>query len=163
MQGVRVRIPNIHSWARITRPSPREHFGILHVQLERRSKTPPSTDFTLSAYHTPRYLKQWLVLGFSASGVYGLPTLTATTPSNSTRTMSGSTSYLVALPIEILERALLCLPGKDIVKIQTVRRIKTSSRGVVYFSLGQLALSRPRSYIARPTVPMRPFRHRYDR
>ena len=80
--------------------------------------------------------------------------------------MHTSTSYLVTLPIEILERTLLDLPGQDIVKMQAVRRIKAYSRWIVDFflrDLGQPALSRPHSYIARPTAPVRPFRHRFDR
>jgi len=76
------------------------------------------------------------------------------------------TSHLVTLPIEILELTLLYLPGQDVIKVQAVWSIKVNSRRIVDFvlrDLGQPVLSRLRSYIARPTTPGRPFRHRFDR
>jgi len=66
-----------------------------------------------------------------------------------TRTMPAPLSDLTGVPIEILEQIILCLPGRDIVKMEEVRNITArSSRAFVDFApcelIGQLALSRPR-------------------
>ena len=49
--------------------------------------------------------------------------------------MSASISNLAELPIEILEKILLQLPGQDIVKIEAVRWLLHPTRLGVDFSL----------------------------
>jgi len=70
-------------------------------------------------------------------------------PSANSKTMPAPPPNLTDLPIEILERIFLCLPGQDIIKIETVRSVTPISiRTFVDFALydlGQPTHSRPHS------------------
>ena len=41
--------------------------------------------------------------------------------------MPVSSLYLTELPVEILEKAFMCLPGQDIIKMEVVRRVGVMS------------------------------------
>ena len=66
-------------------------------------------------------------------GVRGLPDSFPVFGANHDHTVppSASMSYLAALPVEALEKILLCLYGRDIVKMQAVWQIKSTSRRIV--------------------------------
>ena len=80
--------------------------------------------------------------------------------------MPAPLSDLIELPIEILERILLCLPSQDIVKIERVRSVTEifirTFVDITLHDLGQPAYSRPRSQLTQPPAPTRALRHRSD-
>jgi len=63
--------------------------------------------------------------------------------------MSASPSYLTMLPTEILEQLLLHLPGRDLIKVEAVRRANVNFRltavDFTLYDLAQPTLPRPRS------------------
>jgi len=65
-----------------------------------------------------------------------------------------STSYLVALPIDILELTPPCLSGQDVIKIQAVWSIRDDSRRIVDF-VSRSTGSFETSFVHRPPYSTR--------
>lgn len=63
--------------------------------------------------------------------------------------MSASATHLAGLPTEILEYALLFLPGQDIIKMEAVRILRTVDRTIIVerilYDLGQPTVLGPYS------------------